>query len=124
MFGISSWSLVASYVGNGRTRAQCSQRWFRGIDPTISRVKWTDQEIEKLVRLVEKYGTNQWVKVANEMGDRCDVQCRYKYSQIQRNREKERKNPAPPKLPSIRDIMKTDIESVNADELLRLADSC
>jgi len=27
--------VVASFVGNGRTRAQCAQRWSRGLNPKI-----------------------------------------------------------------------------------------
>ena len=87
LYGVSAWSVVAQYVGGGRTRSQCSQRWVRGLDPSISRGRWTRQEEDKLCMLVEKYGTNQWVKVATELGKRCDVQCRYRYSQILKKRE-------------------------------------
>lgn len=124
LFGAGSWSVIASYVGNGRTRAQCSQRWFRGINPAISRVKWTEEEMEKLMALVAKYGSNQWVKVAAEMENRCDVQCRYKYAQIQRNSAKnaEREGPAPPRLPSISDIINDDATGVNIDAILNIGD--
>ena len=114
MFGLDSWSLVASYVGNGRTRAQCSQRWFRGIDPTISRVKWTEEEVEKLLQLVSKYGTNQWVKVAREMQTRCDVQCRYRYAQIQKLQKQEEPRTVN-KLPSIEHILGMDVKSAQMD---------
>ena len=124
LFGAGSWSVIASYVGNGRTRAQCSQRWFRGINPAISRVKWTEEEMEKLLALVAKYGSNQWVKVAAEMENRCDVQCRYKYAQIQRNLAKnaEREGTAPPKLPSIADILNVDAGGVDIDAILNIGD--
>ena len=89
MFGLDSWSLVASYVGNGRTRAQCSQRWFRGIDPTR-------------------------VKVAREMQTRCDVQCRYRYAQIQKLQKQEESRNVN-KLPSIEDILRMDVKSAQID---------
>ena len=92
-FGVGAWSLVAEYVGFGRTRAQCSQRWARGLDPSISRSCWTRQEEEKLVELVQKYGTNQWVKVANELGGRCDVQCRYRYNQMVKRQNSKKRIP-------------------------------
>ena len=88
IYGTNAWSLVAQYVGNGRTRSQCSQRWSRGIDPSISRNKWTKAEMDKLMSLVAKYGDNNWVKIASEMGQRCDVQCRYRYKQIVKSRSK------------------------------------
>jgi hypothetical protein len=47
---------VARYVGNNRTRSQCSQRWQRGLDPRISRSRWTPEDEARLIGLVEKYG--------------------------------------------------------------------
>jgi hypothetical protein len=81
-FGTEDWGSVSSFVGNGRTRSQCSQRWFRGLNPTICKERWTVEEEEKLGRLVSKYGTKRWTKVAGEMENRSDVQCRYHYIQM------------------------------------------
>ena len=78
-YGTRDWNRVAESVGNGRTKAQCSQRWSRTLDPTISRETWTDKETLNLIKGVEKYGTKAWVKVAKLVGTRSDVQCRYHY---------------------------------------------
>lgn len=83
-YGMDNWTLVAHFVGNNRTRSQCSQRWQRGLDPRISRSHWTKEEEEKLIALVRKYGDKSWIGVAKEMGNRSDVQCRYRYLQMQR----------------------------------------
>ena len=83
-FGTDNWLIVANFVGNGRTRAQCSQRWIRGLDPRISKDKWSKEDEELLLRLVEQYGTKCWTRIAQEMGNRSDVQCRYRYYQIQK----------------------------------------
>jgi hypothetical protein len=83
-FGIAMWPAVAQFVGNGRTRSQCSQRWIRGLDPRISKEPWTKAEEEQLLKLVDKYGSRSWVKVAAEMGKRADVQCRYHFHQMAR----------------------------------------
>jgi hypothetical protein len=85
-FGIDDWQAVASFVGNGRTRAQCSQRWIRGLDPRISKDHWTAADISKLQHLVEIYGAKNWTKIAGEMGNRSDVQCRYRYKQLKQGR--------------------------------------
>jgi hypothetical protein len=79
----SAWSTVAEFVGNGRTRSQCSQRWIRVLDPRISRSDWTDDEDRRLRDLVEVHGEKAWMKVGSLMGDRSDVQCRYRYLQLQ-----------------------------------------
>jgi hypothetical protein len=81
-FGTDDWLAVARFVGNGRTRAQCSQRWLRGLDPRICRDRWTPKEENRLQELVECFGTRSWTKVAGEMGNRSDVQCRYHYNQM------------------------------------------
>ena len=87
-YGADNWSLVATFVGNNRTRSQCSQRWFRGLDPRISRSHWSKEEEEKLLQLIEIYGDKSWIKVAGELGNRSDVQCRYHYLQLQKEKGK------------------------------------
>lgn len=84
-YGIDNWSSVAHFVGNARTRSQCSQRWFRGIDPRLSKNLWTHEEDNMLISLVSYYGDRSWTKVASKLGNRSDVQCRYHYKQIHRD---------------------------------------
>ena len=86
-FGTDNWVSVASFVGNGRTRAQCSQRWTRGLDPRISKDKWSLEDEESLMRLVIQYGTKSWTRIAQEIGNRSDVQCRYHYKQMKQEME-------------------------------------
>lgn len=81
-FGQENWNAVAQFVGSGRNRAQCSQRWQRVIDPKISKLPFSEEEDQKLIKLLEKYGPKLWTKVAQEMGNRSDVQCRYRYKQL------------------------------------------
>lgn len=80
--GIENWTPISKFVGNGRTRSQCSQRWYRSIDPRISKDQWTKAEEEKLVRLVDEYGDKSWTNIALKLGNRSDMQCRYKYRQL------------------------------------------
>lgn len=86
-FGTENWARIATYVGNGRTRAQCSQRWFRGLDPKISRDRWTPEDDEKLLSLLDIYGHKAWTKIATEIGTRSDVQCRYHYRQMIKHKQ-------------------------------------
>ena len=80
--GLESWNNVAAFVGNGRTRSQCSQRWNRGLNPKISKTCWSKDEEARLISYVEKYGERAWTKIASEFGNRSDVQCRYRYQQL------------------------------------------
>ncbi|EAX85378.1 Myb-like DNA-binding domain containing protein [Trichomonas vaginalis G3] len=81
-FGISDFRLVANFVGNGRTRSQCSQRWNRSLNPTIVKSPWTQEEDIMLMRAVAINRDHSWTKVANEIHGRTDVQCRYRYQLI------------------------------------------
>jgi hypothetical protein len=83
--GHDNWTAIARFVGNGRTRSQCSQRWQRGLDPRLSRTEWTRTEELCLVQLVQCYGDKAWRQVAARLGSRSDVQCRYRYKMIQKD---------------------------------------
>lgn len=85
-FGFESWISVASFVGNGRTRSQCSQRWNRCLNPKISKGTWSKEDEEKLLKLAKEHGKKSWTKIAQEFGNRSDVQCRYRYRQLLKER--------------------------------------
>jgi nuclear transport factor 2 (NTF2) superfamily protein len=81
-FGLSDWAEISKFVGNGRTRSQCSQRWHRSLNPKICKERWTPEDDKKLIYFVKQYGDHSWSKVAQAVGCRTDVQCRYRYQLI------------------------------------------
>jgi hypothetical protein len=84
-YGLNRWPSVAKFVGNGRTKTQCGQRWNRTLNPQLKKTKWSNDEEYQLAELVARYGLKSWTKIADEMVTRSDVQCRYHWLQIQRN---------------------------------------
>jgi hypothetical protein len=75
-FGLgAAWSPIAEFVGSGRTRSQCSQRWIRGLDPWNLRIPWTAQEDQDLRRLVAIHGPTALVEIASAKGNRSAMQC-------------------------------------------------
>jgi hypothetical protein len=78
-FGLENWQMIAAFIGNGRDRAQCAQRWSRGLNPRICKREWTPQEERHLRDLVAQFGEKRWAKIASILGNRSDVQCRYHY---------------------------------------------
>jgi hypothetical protein len=83
-FGLGNWDPVARVVGTGRTKAQCCQRWNRGLNPAIRKERWSESQDERLIELVAQYGEKSWTRISRELGNRCDVQCRYRYKQLQK----------------------------------------
>ena len=108
------WTKISMYVGNGRTRSQCSQRWMRCLNPEISRDAWKPEEDAKLLDRVKVEGTKAWAKVASQLPNRTDVQCRYRYYLLQKLSQRRESSEAssdteevrPPKikLPPISDL--------------------
>ena len=66
--GTINWTLVAQClldptdVTGGRSGKQCRERWHNHLNPSISKVEWTQQEDSTIVYLQKKWG-NQWAKV-------------------------------------------------------------
>jgi hypothetical protein len=83
--GMSDWLAISCFVGNGRTKSQCYQRWARGLDPSIDKSKWSTEEDNRLISIVAEFGDRCWSKISSEMGSRCDVQCRYRYKQLMKD---------------------------------------
>jgi hypothetical protein len=85
-YGVQNWPAVAAFVGSSRSRAQCSQRWNRGLNPQLRKYVWSPSEEDRLCELVSKYGVKAWTRIAHELGTRSDMQCRYHFLHIQGTR--------------------------------------
>jgi hypothetical protein len=85
-FGIENWTAISQFVGNARTRSQCSQRWYRGLNPSISKDNWTPEEEDRLLHWVLTSGTKSWTTIASKLGGRSDVQCRYRYQHLMKEK--------------------------------------
>lgn len=81
-YGTSDFNVISKFVGNGRNKLQCVQRWQRSLDPTINKNQWTDEEDYQLLESVKTFGDKKWSKVATLVPGRTDVQCRYRYQLI------------------------------------------
>lgn len=83
--GVDNLGKYVSHFLPNRSLAECKQRWNRHLNPDISKERWEASEDERLLTLVNSYGTKAWQKVSGSMGNRTDVQCRYRY-QLLKNR--------------------------------------
>ncbi|RCH86860.1 Myb-like DNA-binding domain protein, partial [Rhizopus stolonifer] len=72
--GPSSWAKVAAEYLPWRTRMQIRNHYRTYLDPTIKQVRWTDSELDLLLRRTIVYGQN-WNKVAEGLRGRTPEQC-------------------------------------------------
>jgi hypothetical protein len=81
-YGATDWVAIASFVGRGRTRAQCAQRWQRSLNPMLRHQRWHPGEDARLVRAVTRHGEHAWNRVAADLKSRCDLQCKGRWKTI------------------------------------------
>jgi hypothetical protein len=65
----------------GRTKKQCTNRWYNALDPNVERViagrmqTWTKVDDNKLKDAVEKYGDENWDVISSLLPRRTKTQC-------------------------------------------------
>ncbi|XP_054905900.1 v-myb avian myeloblastosis viral oncogene homolog-like 2a [Poeciliopsis prolifica] len=77
-FGKKDWKTIASFLP-GRTELQCILRWNKHLDPELVKGPWSKEEDEKILELVDKYGTKNWTTIAKHLNGRQGKQCRERW---------------------------------------------
>lgn len=72
--------VVARVVSEDVTATQCQSRYIRSLDPSISRLPWTEIEDARLRDAVEVYGTT-WSEIAEFFPNRNSEQCRERWQE-------------------------------------------
>ncbi|KAI8364230.1 hypothetical protein BD560DRAFT_173860 [Blakeslea trispora] len=73
-YGLSAWSKIASEFLPWRNRMQIRNHYSAQLDPNTSKAKWTDDELDLLLRRTIVFGQN-WNKVAEGIPQRSPEQC-------------------------------------------------
>ncbi|NXA92164.1 SNPC4 protein, partial [Melanocharis versteri] len=63
----------------GRSDAQCRDRYLKVLHWDLKKGKWSLQEEEQLIELVQKHGLGHWNKIASELPHRTGSQCLSKW---------------------------------------------
>ncbi|NXF18888.1 SNPC4 protein, partial [Rhodinocichla rosea] len=64
----------------GRSDAQCRDRYLKALHWDVKKGKWSLEEEEQLIELVQKHGLGRWSKIASELPHRTGAQCQSKWT--------------------------------------------
>ena len=120
-YGTGNWINVSNVFRGSRTRSQCSQRWFRVLNPQINKAHWSDEEDKKLIAAIEEFGENSWTRAAAVLGNRCDVQCRYRYKQLMKQKNQARESLSDTDINRDSTITMSPVKNKEIDRLNELA---
>ncbi|KYO23408.1 snRNA-activating protein complex subunit 4 isoform A [Alligator mississippiensis] len=77
-YGERDWYKIRELVP-GRNDAQCRDRYLYALHADLKKGRWSCQEEEKLIELIQKYGVGCWSKIASELPHRTPTQCLSKW---------------------------------------------
>lgn len=72
------WKKIAEYFPD-RSEVQCLHRWQKVLNPELIKGPWTQEEDEKIVELVKRYGPTKWSLIAKSLPGRIGKQCRERW---------------------------------------------
>ncbi|TKY66029.1 Myb-related protein 3R-1 [Spatholobus suberectus] len=78
VFKGKSWKKIAEYFPD-RSEVQCLHRWQKVLNPELVKGPWTQEEDDKIVELVSKYGPTKWSLIAKSLPGRIGKQCRERW---------------------------------------------
>jgi Myb-like DNA-binding domain len=62
-----------------RNDVQCLHRWQKVLQPGLKKGPWTEDEDQKIARLVAEVGANKWSHIAKHLPGRIGKQCRERW---------------------------------------------
>ncbi|XP_038011986.1 snRNA-activating protein complex subunit 4 [Motacilla alba alba] len=77
-YGGKDWYKIRREVP-GRSDAQCRDRYLKVLHWDVKKGKWSLEEEELLIELVQKHGLGRWSKIASELPHRTSAQCLSKW---------------------------------------------
>ncbi|XP_059200498.1 transcriptional activator Myb-like [Centropristis striata] len=78
-FGSNRWSSVSLHFKGQRSQVECNRRWQQIKNPELVKGPWTQDEDERVMALVQKYGVKHWALIAKHLHSRNGKQCRERW---------------------------------------------
>ncbi|NWH98204.1 SNPC4 protein, partial [Tichodroma muraria] len=79
----------------GRSDAQCRDRYLKALHWDVKKGRWSLEEEEQLIELVQKHGLGHWSKIASELPHRTSSQCLSKWRLMIGSKTKKKRCGAP-----------------------------
>lgn len=73
-----SWKKIAECFKD-RTDVQCLHRWQKVLNPELFKGPWSKEEDQKIIELVNRYGSKKWSTIAEALPGRIGKQCRERW---------------------------------------------
>ncbi|CAM8891988.1 unnamed protein product [Rhodiola kirilowii] len=73
-----SWKKIAEFFPD-RSEVQCLHRWQKVLNPELIKGPWTQEEDDKIIELVARYGPTKWSVIAKSLPGRIGKQCRERW---------------------------------------------
>ncbi|NXD96421.1 SNPC4 protein, partial [Chaetorhynchus papuensis] len=90
-YGEKDWYKIRTEVP-GRSDAQCRDRYLKALHWDVKKGKWSLEEEEQLIELVQKHGLGHWSKIASELPHRTGSQCLSKWKLMIGSKTKKRRS--------------------------------
>lgn len=88
-YGLDKWEDISNDMKNRNVR-QCKDRWMNYLSPSVKKSPWTPEEDDLLEKLYLKYGP-KWVKIAQLIEGRTDINLKNRYLLLQRHKKRKEK---------------------------------
>ncbi|KAA8516425.1 hypothetical protein F0562_016718 [Nyssa sinensis] len=72
------WKKIAEFFPD-RSEVQCLHRWQKVLNPELVKGPWTQEEDDKIIELVSRYGPTKWSVIAKSLPGRIGKQCRERW---------------------------------------------
>lgn len=76
----NDWEKISSLL-HDRTPRQCRERWNKFLSSNINNIKWTKDEDDLLLSLINIYGI-KWAKIASTMKGKSRINVKNRYKQL------------------------------------------
>ncbi|KAK1352875.1 hypothetical protein POM88_052713 [Heracleum sosnowskyi] len=77
-FNGKNWKKIAESLP-GRTDVQCLHRWQKVLNPELFKGPWKKEEDDRIIELVQRYGSRKWSAIAKYLPGRIGKQCRERW---------------------------------------------